>query len=71
VSTGPDKLQLTALQMADLPLVLSGLSHRAITMEEVQRDLDAGMPVNHDGTVNLIEYVAWALAEEKSGDSPR
>jgi hypothetical protein len=34
-----------------------------MTMELLERDIDAGLPVNGDGTINLIEYTAWMIRE--------
>ncbi|MDD3730351.1 MAG: hypothetical protein PHI20_04880 [Endomicrobiaceae bacterium] len=29
----------------------------------LRRDIDSGMPVNADGTVNLVKYMAWMIKE--------
>ncbi len=42
-------------------LVRSGC--RIMTLELLQRDIDSGMPVNADGTVNLVKYMAWMIKE--------
>jgi hypothetical protein len=39
--------------------VLSAVGGRRITEEMVRADIDAGAPVNPDGTMNLVHYAAW------------
>lgn len=34
-----------------------------ITVDSIQRDIDAGAPTNPDGTINLTHYVAWLIRE--------
>jgi hypothetical protein len=43
--------------------VLAAVGARYATVENIRRDIDAGAPVNADGTVNLVNYAAW-LAKE-------
>ena len=43
--------------------VLAAVGARCATVENLRRDIEAGAPVNADGTVNLVHYAAW-LAKE-------
>ena len=36
---------------------------RTLTLERLESDVAAGAPVNADGTINILKYVAW-IAEE-------
>jgi hypothetical protein len=42
-------------------LTKSGL--RPTTVERLQEDILDGAPVNPDGTINLLHYVAWLVRE--------
>ena len=52
-----------ALALEDVVKLLSRSGCRIMTMEMLQKDIDAGMPVNADGTVNLVKYTAWMIKE--------
>ena len=56
-------MALTLEQVVDV-LVKSG--YRAMTLELLHSDFDAGAPRNADGTVNFIHYMAWILKEVNS-----
>ena len=43
---------------------------RTITLERLDEDIEAGAPVNADGTVNILNYVAW-VAREIGDDGQR
>ena len=58
----------TALTVAQAAKVLSAAGGRKITEEIVRADIDAGAPVNGDGTVNLVHYTAWLVKELAGGD---
>ena len=57
-----------ALRLADLARILSALGPRPVTVEMLQADIDAGAPTNADGTLNLVQYVAWLVKEMGRGD---
>ena len=64
LSTGFNvSLSLTALSVPDLVTVLGKSGARRVTAEVIQEDIDAGAPVNGDGSINLIEFVAWWARE--------
>jgi len=59
---------LIALTVAQTAKVLSAAGGRQITEEMVHNDIDAGAPVNGDGTINLVHYTAWLAKEMAGGD---
>ena len=56
-------LKLTALSVENAALLLSKGSGNTITGDLVREDIEAGAPVNADGTISLVHYAAW-LAKE-------
>lgn len=36
---------------------------REMSEEALQKLIDAGLPLNGDGTINIIEYLAWLIKE--------
>ena len=59
---------LTALTVAQASQVLSAAGGRRITEDMLCADIDAGAPVNADGTINLVHYAAWLVREVSGGD---
>lgn len=43
---------------------------RTLTLERLEADIAAGAPVNADGTINILKYVAW-IAKELGDDDQR
>ena len=58
-----EHLNPLALSPENLVKVLVKSGYRTMTMEMLQSDIDAGMPVNADGSVNLVKYMAWMIKE--------
>lgn len=58
-----EHLNPLALSPENLVKVLVKSGYRNMTMEMLQSDIDAGMPVNADGSVNLVKYMAWMIKE--------
>jgi len=56
-------LNPTALPVADAAQLLSAAGGQRVTAEMIQADVDAGAPVNGDGTINLVLYAAWLVRE--------
>lgn len=56
-------LKVTALAVEDLAKLLSKSAGEVVPVEMIRQDIEAGAPVNSDGTVNLVHYAAW-LAKE-------
>jgi len=59
---------LTALTVAQAAKVLSAAGGRRIAEKVIRADIDAGAPVNPDGTLNLVHYTAWLVKEIAGGD---
>jgi len=59
-----DPNRLTVEQAAR---VLSTSGRKLVTVEMLQRDIEAGAPTNADGTINLVHYAAWLAREVASG----
>lgn len=53
----------SAMTLEQAARVLAAVGARHATVENIRRDIEAGAPVNADGTVNLVHYAAW-LAKE-------
>lgn len=49
-------------QLADL---LSRAGRKTVTPEMIAQDVADGAPTNGDGTLNLINYAAWLVANSK------
>ena len=63
----------TPLRTTELPIsaavrVLAKAGARHLTEEALRADIEAGAPVNADGTVNLVHYAAWLVRETARGD---
>ena len=58
----------TALTVAQMAKVLSAAGGRRVTEAMVKADIEAGAPVNADGTMNLVHYAAWLAREVARGD---
>lgn len=58
-----EHLNPLALSPENLVKVLVKSGCRIMTLEMLRRDIDSGMPVNVDGTVNLVKYMAWMIKE--------
>jgi len=61
--SGAGALNPTVLSVEQAARVLAAVGARCATVENIGRDIEAGAPVNADGTVNLVHYAAW-LAKE-------
>ena len=60
---GMSRLNPAALPVADAARVLTRLGGKAVTEVMLRADIDAGAPVNADGTLNLVHYAAWLVKE--------
>ncbi len=61
-----NNLNPLALSQEDVIKLLNRAGCRIMTMEMLQNDIDAGMPINANGTVNLVKYMAWMIKEISS-----
>ncbi len=60
---GEGALRPSAMPLQQAARVLVAVGARYATVENLHRHVEAGAPVNADGTVNLVHYAAW-LAKE-------
>jgi len=67
--TGTEKLDPRALAPEQLARVLAAAGWQAASVEKIRADIAAGAPTNADGTVNLVQYVAW-LVRQATGRRP-
>ena len=47
----------------ELVLAMRRAGSRTISLERLEADIAAGAPVNADGTVNILKYIAWIVKE--------
>jgi hypothetical protein len=64
----PDALTPTHMTVEQAVRLLRAAGARRLTEEMIRADLDAGAPVNADGTINLVHYTAWLAREVARGD---
>lgn len=62
-------LRITALPLADVARVLAAAYGRRIREEDVRRVAEAGGLLRPDGTVSLVEYVAFLAREVSNAGS--
>ena len=60
---GMSRLNPAALPVTDAARVLTRLGGKAVNEAMLRADIDAGAPVNADGTLNLVHYAAWLVKE--------
>ena len=68
VPGGAGALSPSAMTLQQAARVLVAVGARHATVENLRRDIEAGAPVNADGTVNLVHYAAWLAREAARGD---
>lgn len=61
-------INITAMDRRKLAEILRKSGSRYISPETIDADIEAGAPVNEDGSLNLVEYAAWLLKEANRGD---
>jgi hypothetical protein len=61
------RLNPAALPVADAARVLTRLGGKPVTDAMLRADIDAGAPVNADGSLNLVQYAAWLVKEMSAG----
>ncbi len=65
---GAGALSPSAMTLQQATRVLAAVGARHATVENIRRDIEAGAPVNADGTINLVHYAAWLARESARGD---
>jgi len=59
--------KIMAMMPDQVAKILASAGSRRITEEMVHADIDAGAPINPDGTMNLVHYTAWLVTETANG----
>ena len=57
-----------ALSKETLVEALRRAGSRTASMERLAADIEAGAPVNEDGTMSVFAYTAWVLKEMSDDD---
>lgn len=60
-------LKITAISVADAAKVLASAYGRRVTEEQVRAVAEAGELLRADGTINLLDYVAFLVREVSGG----
>jgi hypothetical protein len=55
-----------AIPLAELAAMLTKVSGRTVSVEQLQLDVENGAPATPDGRVNLVHYAAWLAREVQS-----
>lgn len=58
----PGGRSLTALSLEDMARLLKQVGY-AVTVAMIEQDLVAGCPTNADGTLSVVDYLAWSIRE--------
>ena len=61
------RLSPTAIPVEELARALAAMGGK-VTVGMLRTDIDAGAPVNPDGTINLVHYAAWIAKETRLAD---
>ena len=62
-SLNPQPISPTAMPVSAAAQVLSKIGGKLVTESMLQADIEAGAPLNPDGTLNLVAYAAWIVKE--------
>lgn len=57
---------VAALPKSDVVRALRAAGSRTVSEESLEADIAAGLPVNDDGTISLVDYAAWIIKEDMS-----
>ena len=57
-----------AVPIPDAVRLLSRLGSKPVSEAKIREDIEAGAPVNPEGTLNLVEYAAWLVREMGRAD---
>jgi hypothetical protein len=65
-----NSLKITAISVEDAARALASAYGRRVTEEQVRAVAEAGELLRADGTINLLEYVAFLVREVAHGPGP-
>ncbi len=68
MSDSGNQIDPTRLSIEQAAKLLSAAYRERIDVEKIRSDVDAGAPMNSDGTINLVNYAAWQAEELGRGD---
>ena len=58
-------IDTTALSPLDLARLLNKAGAPGLSEEQISFDLASGAPANPNGTINLVHYTAWLVAQSR------
>jgi hypothetical protein len=61
-------MSMRAVPLETAAQLLTSLRRKQVSVEMLQSDIDAGAPLNPDGTFNLLDYAVWLISEMAHGD---
>lgn len=64
----PQSLSPTRMEIPAALRIIRTAGGRSVTPELLQADIDAGVPLNADGSFNLVYYAAWLIREMALGN---
>ncbi len=67
-SASPQSLNPMRMPLPVALRIIKAAGGRSVTPESLRADIDAGMPLNADGTINLVNYAAWLIREMALGN---
>lgn len=53
------QLNPAAMKLADVAKLLTAASGQPVSESLVQAAIDSGAPVDANGSINLVEFIAW------------
>ena len=62
----PASVNPLAIPLPELAVMLTKVSGRTVSVEQLQLDVENGAPATADGRVNLVHYAAWLAREVQS-----
>ena len=63
--------KITAITPKKLAEILRKSGSREVSDATIAADIEAGMPVTEDGTINMIEYAAWLVREPSATEAKK
>ena len=63
-----EELNPNAMTAEQAALLFSKLSRQRVPVEQIQADIEAGVPTDADGRLSVLAYAAWLLKEMNRGD---
>ncbi len=61
------KMDIKKLTIEETVQLMRAGGYTAASIQVVQADIDAGCPLNEDGTINLFNYAAWLYVGGSEG----